>query len=103
MTGQNVWGVAWWKMGRFATFPSRLFLDKFNPKWYLPEEMQLSSAAIFLLVWSIAAQSISTILPEQNGLNTFIAYISQFPEFLAQLDVGNFTGRRYHNVLHALD
>jgi len=63
--------------------------------------MRLSFAAGFLFVWSIAAQSISTILPQQNGLTTFTGYISQFPDILAQLDAGNFTSMS-HSMLYSL-
>jgi hypothetical protein len=65
--------------------------------------MRLSFVVIFLFVRSIVAQSISTVLPAQNGLNSFTAYISQFPEFLAELDVGDFTGLSRHSVPHELN
>jgi hypothetical protein len=63
--------------------------------------MRLWFKASVLFVSSIAAQSISTVLPAQNGLKTFISCISQFPELLAQLNGGNFTGMLTQTVLYA--
>jgi hypothetical protein len=61
--------------------------------------MRLLFKAAFLFVLSIAAQSISTVLPQQNGLTTFAGCISQFPGFLAQLDAENFTRTLRHVLL----
>ena len=54
--------------------------------------MWTSSNAIALFVSVVAAQTISNVLREQNGLKTFTSYISQFPNLLEKLDSGNFTG-----------
>lgn len=65
--------------------------------------MRLLFEVGFLFICSIAAQSISTVLPQQNGLTTFTGYVSQFPELLAQLDAGNFTRMSRHILLCGCD